>query len=326
MMNMNIALAGLMALTPLAGFAQQEGLLPTQALVQADSRDNISPIAADLKLEVNSRKTPVGSLEVLKPSQMQVALLIDDGLSRGAGIQLNDLRQFASTLPAGVELLVGYMSNGRVNVEMPFTLDHAAAADKIRLPIGMPGQSASPYFCLSDFVKRWPGANTDEGTSAHSKARFVIMITDGVDPYNGSVALSNQDSPYVQTAIFDAQRAGVSVSSIYYRDAGIRGGAASFSGQSYLGQVADATGGTAYYQGTFNPVSLAPYFKQFTHALAETYVATFNADAGAGVHDHLVRLKMTTSQPKLKLRHPDAVRPGNSEGVAAPAVASTVQP
>ena len=81
-----------------------------------------------------------------------------------------------------MELLVGYMSNGRVAVEVPFTADHASAAAKIRLPLGMPGVSASPYFCLSDFVKRWPGTASDDGVVIHGKARFVIMITNGVDP------------------------------------------------------------------------------------------------------------------------------------------------
>ncbi len=42
------------------------------------------------------------------------------------------------------------------------------------------------------------------------------MLTNGVDPYNGSDRISNQDSPYVAQSVTDAQRAGVSVSSIYY--------------------------------------------------------------------------------------------------------------
>ena len=151
-----------------------------------------------------------------------------------------------------------------------------------------------------------------------------MMITNGVDPYNGSTSITNQDSPYVQSAILDAQRAGVAVSSIYYRDAGYRGGGAALSGQSYLQQVADGTGGVSYYQGDFNPVSLSPYFHQFEHDLAETYIATFNADTGAAGRDHLLRLKMSSSIPKLKLRHPEAVRPGNQE---SPIVgSSTMQP
>jgi hypothetical protein len=65
--------------------------------------------------------------------------------------------------------------------------------------------------------------------------------------------------------------------------------------------------------GPINPVSLKPYFDQFAHDLSETYVATFKADAGNGGKEHLVRLKMSTSVPKLKLRYPENVRPGNIE-------------
>ena len=304
----------MLAMTPSAAFAQQEGLMPTQTLVETTSKDNVAPAPAQIKLEVNSRKTPVTSFEALPAANVQIALLIDDGLSRTAGIQLNDLRKFATTLPPGMELLVGYMSNGSIKVEMPFTADHAAAAEKIRLPFGVPGVSASPYFCLSEFVKHWPGGSEEEAQASHAKARFVMMITNGVDPYNGSVSITNQDSPYVQAAASDAQRAGVSVSAIYYRDAGTRGGAASFSGQSYLQQVADATGGRSYYQGTLNPVSLLPYLQEFTHALSETFVATFGADGSHAGRDRLVSLKISTKQPGVKLHAAQAVRPGNVEG------------
>ena len=131
------------------------------------------------------------------------------------------------------------------------------------------------------------------------------MITNGVDPYNGSTSITNQDSPYVNTAILDAQRAGVPVYSIYFTDAGFRG-RGTFSGQSYLSQVAENTGGISYYLGTGNPVSLAPFLNQFKGALAETYIATFPVEA----NKKTVSLKIATSAPKTKLRGPDQVRPG----------------
>jgi hypothetical protein len=132
------------------------------------------------------------------------------------------------------------------------------------------------------------------------------MLTNGVDPYNGSDRISNQDSPYVATAVTDAQRAGIPVYSIYYGDSGMRGGAASFSGQSYLQQVAEGTGGRSYYMGSGNPVSLVPFLDQFQNALSETYIATFDAPASKD----LVRLKLTTKLPGTKLRAPQLVRPG----------------
>ncbi len=304
---------------PLAAHAQgDEGLLPTQMLVRADSKNAAAPTQNTLTLQLNSKSTAVTSLTPVQPGGVQIALLIDDGLSRSAGIQLNDIRDFATALPPGTELMIGYMENGRVLVVQPFTTDHAAAANAVRLPQGVPGESASPYFCLSDFVKRWPGAPEDN-PSGGRKARFIIMLTNGVDPYNGSDRITNQNSPYVAAAAYDAQRAGVSVSSIYYRDAGFRGGRGSLSGQSYLQQVADSTGGQLYNIGPIDPVQIKPYFNEFMHDISETYIATFDAHAAAGGKEHLVRVKMNSTVPKLKLRHAEEVRPGNLESPAGSA-------
>lgn len=308
MTPLRFALLTSLALVSVAAVAQESRLIPTQTLIHADSKADVLPDTATIKLEVNSKLTPLTSLVPVKPSGVQVALLIDDGLSQSVGSQLNDLRKFANGLPPEIELFVGYMSNGTIRVASPFTTEHEAAANAIRLPNAVAGQSASPYFCLSEFVKSWPG-----GQSRAPKVRIVMMLTNGVDPYNGSTRLDNQDSPYVSAAVSDAQRAGVAVYSIYYRDSGFRGGSASLSGQGYLSQVADGTGGETYYQGSGNPVSLEPFLKQFVHAIAETYVATFNAEAGGGGREHLVKLKMSTTTPKLKLRHADQVRPGNVE-------------
>ena len=132
------------------------------------------------------------------------------------------------------------------------------------------------------------------------------MLTNGVDPYNGSVSPLNQDSPYVQSSITDAQRAGISVSSIYYGDVGMRGGAANFSGQSYLSQVAEGTGGYSYYEGRGNPVSLAPYLARFKSDIAETYVASFVAPPAKD----LLSVRIKTKAKGLKVRAATAIRPG----------------
>ena len=282
--------------------------------------------AGDLTVTVNNRKEPLSAWVPVSPASAQVALLIDDGLRESVGRELSTLKKFIQALPAGTEVLIGYMQNGRVVEVQPFTADHQAAAAALRLPQGIPGSSASPYFCLSDFVKKWPGAQADgaqadavptiargagTGAAGTGKARFVLMITNGVDPYNGSTSIANQDSPYVQAAVTDSQRAGVAVYSIYYGDAGIRGGGASFSGQSYLQQVADATGGRNYYEGTGNPVSIAPFLTQFQQAMMGTYIATFDTPAGRESKD-LVRVKLA-SDTKAKLHAPESVRPGNVE-------------
>jgi hypothetical protein len=305
----------LLALTLLAASANahaQESATPTQALFTVDSKTPATPTAKDVTVKVDNRLTQLLNLAPIPPTGAQVALLIDDGLRTSVGRELNALRSFITGLPDGTEVFVGYMQNGRVvpgtNLE-GFTADRASAAGSLHIPSGIPGSSASPYFCLSDFVKNWPSnaeSQTVQQTQPVRKARFVLMITNGVDPYNGSTSIRNQNSPYVDAAVTDAQRSGIPVYSIFFNDAGFGGGRGSFSGQSYLNQLAQGTGGVAYYQGSGNPVSMAPYLKQFQQAIAETYVATFPVDA----NKKLVSLKFATDLPKTKLRGPDQVRPG----------------
>jgi hypothetical protein len=254
-----------LALPGLTAFAQQEGPTPTQALVSIDSKTPVSATAKDITLKVDNHNTNLLNLAPVPPNGAQVALLIDDGLRTSIGGELNNLKAFITSLPQGTEVFVGFMQNGRVvsaNNMPGFTADRAAAAQNLRLPLGLPGASASPYFCLSDFVKNWPSnAENQSGPRSQQpthKARIVLMITNGVDPYNGSTSILNQDSPYVSTAVIDAQRAGVPVYSVYFPDSGQRGGRGSFSGQSYLSQVAEGTGGVSFYQGSIPPIALDP--------------------------------------------------------------------
>lgn len=305
----------LLAVTLLASSVAyaQEGVA-TQTIIGLNQRLATSATANDFTVKVDNRATQLSALTPVRPGSAQIALLIDDGLRTSVGRELGNLKAFITGLPQGTEVFIGYMQNGRVVPASTdgFTVNLAAAAQGLRMPTGVPGMSASPYFCLSDFVKNWP-SNAESGPVQSSvqqpthKARFILMISNGVDPYNGSTSIMNQGSPYVDAAITDAQRAGVPVYSVYFTDAGFGGrGRSSFSGQSYLSQMAQSTGGISFYQGSGNPVSLTPYLKQFIEAVSESYVATFPVDA----NKKLVRLKASSSLPKIKPRVPDSVRPG----------------
>ncbi len=298
--------------------AQEEGPVPTQALVKVDEKSAAPTSAAEVTVSVNDHKEPVTAWAPVRPANAQVALLIDDGLRESVGRELGNLRKFVTSLPPGVEVLVGYMTHGQVVSERGFTSDHAAAASSLRLPAGMPGMSASPYLCLSDFVKRWPSSSAaspdvslgGQGGQGGHKARFVLMLTNGVDPYNGGTSVMNQDSPYVETAVSDAQRAGAVVYSIYFGDAGMGGASVNFSGQGYLSQLTQETGGVNYYEGTGNPVSMAPFLEKFQRAVTETYVATFATKARKDPRD-LVDVKFSAA--KAKLHAAEKVRPGDVE-------------
>ena len=300
----------------LAAYAQKEGPVPTQVLVNVDAKSTPPANASALTVAVNDRKQPLSAWEPVTPANAQVALLIDDGLRESVGRELDSLRGFVRTLAPGVEVLVGYMQFGHVVAAQSFTTDHALAASALHLPQGMAGMSASPYLCISDFVKNWPdsgpsSSSSSPGPSLRHKARFILMLTNGVDPYNGSTSVMNQGSPYVDNAIADAQRAGVAIYAIYFGDAGISGNSADNSGQNYLSQITQATGGVNLCEGVGNPVSTAPFLSKFQSAIAETYIATFNAPAGKDPERDLVRVKFSAANTKLHA--PEKVRPGTVE-------------
>jgi hypothetical protein len=269
-------------------------------MVQSKSGAPLNP--AQLKLQINRQDTPITSVTPVAPAAAQVAILIDDGLRFSFANQLNEFVDFINALPPGTKVLVGYMQNGTVRGMRGFTANHQAAAAELRIPMSIAGVDGSPYFTLSDFVKHWP--------SNEPGARFVLMITNGIDPYNGRPSIMNQDSPYVETAQEDAQLAGVAVYSVYYPQSFQRGGRGSFSGQSYLAQVAEATGGTSFNIGTITPPSLAPYLNEFDKAIAQSYMVRFEVNSAREKKDTLVHIKLTTSQPGVKIHAPQDIHPG----------------
>lgn len=202
---------------------------------------------------------------------LELVILLDDGSSSsGLGPQLEDLRKFINAQPATTKIGVAYMRDGTAMMAQDPTDDHAQAAKKLRLPLGESGVNASPYFALSDLIKRWP---------ATPARREVLMVTDGIDRYYGSGDLQD---PYVQEAIDDAGRAGVIVSAIYNPGAGHFGHShwQTYWGQIYLSELADKTGGEAYYIGFDGPaVSFSPFLEDVERRLGHQYFLIFLAKA-----------------------------------------------
>jgi len=225
---------------------------------------------------------------------LELFLLLDDGSDTGLGLQLEDLRKFINAQPVTTAIAVGYMRNGTVNIAQNFTTDHALAAKALRLPLGSPGASASPYFSVVDLIKRWP-----EGPARHE----ILMISDGIDRFYGG----GPSDPYVDSAIERAQRAGIIIYTIYATGAGHFGHSFwRFNwGQNNLSRLADQTGGEAYFQGFQTPIAFAPYLEDLTNKLNHQYLLTFPAKAvkKAG----LQRVKLETEVPNAELVAADQV-------------------
>jgi hypothetical protein len=199
---------------------------------------------------------------------LELFILLDDASSSSLGTQLDDIRKFIAAQPVSTKVGVAYMQDGIGKIVQTPTADHDQAAKTLRLPIGIAGINGSPYFSVSDLIKRWP-ASTDR--------REILMVSDGIDPYYGGHDTSD---PYLEAAIDDAQRAGIVVSAIYTPGAGHFGHSywQTYWGQLYLAQLTDSTGGESYDIGfTGPPVSFSPYLDDLGRRLTHQYFLTFLA-------------------------------------------------
>jgi hypothetical protein len=188
------------------------------------------------------------------------------------------------------------MQDGMARVVQELTNDHEQAAKALRLPLGSRGVNASPYFSVSDLIKRWP---------VTSARREVFVASDGIDLYYGS---GSMDNPYVDAAVEDAQKTGTVVYGIYTPGMGHMGHSRWLTnwGQMYLAQLAEQTGGEAYYIGFEGPaVSFSPYLNEISEHFAHQYLLTFvpKPQKKAGMQ----KVKIRTEVPKVDLTAADQV-------------------
>jgi hypothetical protein len=251
------------------------------------TRDDVMVYVDDQRMRVTGW-TPVQNDRI----GQQLWVLIDDGTDTALGIQLEDLRRFVIEQPSTTQVGIGYLRNGTVQVEQKPTADHTLAAKALRLPLGQPGISASPYLALIDLIQKWPSVD---------QAREVLMITSGIDPDYGP----GPSNPYLDRAIEAAQRAGVVVNSIYFSSAGHFGHSLWQInwGQNYLSQLAEETGGELFWLGTSNPVSLAPYLNELNEHFRGQHVLTFLAQGHPGYR----RVKLKTEVPHVMLLGPSKI-------------------
>jgi hypothetical protein len=294
--SLPIFAAAFLAISPFA-LSQNEGQgqgTATITVLPKDSHASAPGISEQtIRVEVNGKQSQVTNWQPLRGTQspVEVVLLIDGGARSSLGREFGDIRQFIQSLPPNVKITLASMQNGRAVLAGPLSADHAKALQQLQLPAGIAGESASPYFCLSDLAKRWPSSDA-------SARREVIMITDGVDDYHPRY---DPDDPYVQAAIEDSVRAHLVVYSIYWHDAGRfdRTGYANNAGQNLLLEVTSATGGNSYWIGMGNPVSLSPYFDDFSRRLNNQYELGFAAPMSGRPEMASLKVKINARDVKV---------------------------
>jgi hypothetical protein len=260
-----------------------------------------------VKAKVNGKNAEVAGWNAFtaKATQpnLQLVLLIDDGARASLGLQLPELLKFINQQAPTTEVTVAYMRNGTAQLTTPFTTDHAKAAQMLRVPLSAAGVNGSPYFSLSDLIKRWPAHAPEE-------RREVVMITDGIDRYNG--LRYDPSNPYITATIRDAIRNRIVVYSIYYHNAGFadRTAAGVNSGQNYLTQLCAAVGGEFFYQGFGNPVDFTPYLDQINRKLGNQYELRLQPPSGV---KNVVNLKVQVSAPNTKTQAAQQIFVGSGQ-------------
>ena len=295
------AMIGLMAAVSPA-FAQGSDGVAAQAVITVLGKNSeaAAPLQEkDFTVQVGGKPANITDLVPLRGDRagLEFVVLIDGSARTSLGTQMGDIERFVKQLPPTTEVAIAYMQNGAAVFAQPFTADKQKALEALHLPSGSPGSSASPYFCLSDLAKKWPSTN-------QANRREVVMITDGVDPYN---LRFDPDNPYLQAAINDSIRAGLIVDSIYWHDQGRYdvGAYQNNAGQSLLLLVAQATGGKTYWQGFGNPVSLAPFFDDLSRRLQNQYELGF--EVKGKVKPEIAALKVKLTMPDTKMDAPQRV-------------------
>jgi len=199
---------------------------------------------------------------VAKPQSgpIDLAVVIDNSITQHADVQLKQVGDFLQTMPQGTHVAVIYADYGGVQYAQEFTTDLAQAAKSIRIPSGFPNTANGLYDSLSTVMKKWP---TD------GNRRVVLLVSSGIDTDNGLSNTQPDLNMVFQHAMSEAQKDGVTVYAIYASGAGpaLQNRELILNGQGCLSQLADVTGGKAFFEGMETPVSFTPYLATISRSL-----------------------------------------------------------
>ena len=293
--------AALFSAANFAALAQSRG----QAIVTVETSQPTIPTES-VRLSAQGGKAQVTEFTPLRGdgAGLQLLILLDDSARRGLALHFDELRTFIMSMPPTTQVGVAYMQNGAARFAQQFTTDHEAAAASLRIPSGSPGGNGSPYFVLTDLLKRWSPAE-ESGVALHPGAvrREILMLTNGVEVYDSG--RFDPQNPYVAKAISDAQRQNVIVYAIYVRDIGTNGlaEAEANNGQNYLVQLTDATGGKTFYNGTFPSPDFRPYLNELKQHLDNQYELKFTTTAKAKGNDSVgIKVKIDAAKVQAPSR------------------------
>jgi hypothetical protein len=272
--------------------------VPATTVVTVLGPDYTAPPAlgkADVVVRTGKTREDVSAWDAAQGDKaaLDLAILIDDGTNLGN--QLSDMRNFVKAQSKTTGVGIFYARNGIVQPASQFTTDHDAAAKAIRITVGSSGISTSIYLSIMDLMSRWP---------AKGARREILVIGDGIDRFRGDPA-----SPDVALTIKKAQQAGIIIHTLYARVGGgmSRNTIRVSYGQGNLGQMADETGGEAFFQGLDTPIDFAPFLNKLDMVLHNQYLLTFTTARSKNSKGELRKFRVTTEQSNVDISAADMI-------------------
>ncbi|HZS03951.1 MAG TPA: hypothetical protein VFD58_03875 [Blastocatellia bacterium] len=258
--------------------------------------DQLQP--GDFTVLEDKRKQAILSVKRATEAPTSVAVLIQDDLVSRVDNEIAGIKDFIRRLPDGSRVMTGYLGVGDLRVTQDFTADLKRAADSLRVVVG--NSSAAPYNPYLGVV-----AALRRFDAQPRGRRLILLVSDGLDTSQGLRFGSPLSSIYLERAISEAQRRGVTVFGFYAPTVGLTSAShvAVNYGQGSLNRLADETGGKAFFSGT-DFVTFEPYFREFNELLGHQWLITYrstNRESG------FRRIEVTTDLD-LPLHHPAGYR------------------
>ncbi len=244
----------------------------------------------------NKEEQQILSIRSVSSSPLSIAFIIQEDLAGNFNLQIDDIKKFIRELPRGTRVMVAYNRAGSIQVPQRFTDDLERAADSLRI---VSGSSAfgprSPYDGVTQVLKRFDGLPAGR--------RAILLFSDGFDASQGRNLASISQSPDLERATLSAQRRGVAVYSFYSPTAATENGQSVLvlASQSAMERLSDATGGRAFFQGSFAPISYMPFFRELSMTLSRQFALTYlSTHMKKGYH----KVVVTSTNPEIKIEHP----------------------
>lgn len=217
---------------------------------------------------LSDKKNKSDKANIIEP--LNLAILIQDDLEARVGTELKVTREFIRSMPAGSRVMVGYITNGSLQVRQKFTEDLDKAANSLRVPRSSDAVSSyNPYIEVIEALRLFK----DGGKNRNA----ILLISDGLDTSRGFDTTSAAQTLDLERAIREANRRNVAVYSFFAPSVGLTSSshiAASY-GQSSLNRLANETGGRAFFQGSTGYVTFDSYFDRLRETLNEQYATAY---------------------------------------------------